>query len=284
MRRALILLAITKSIFFVTSLAAQTIWLEQHRGISIEVEFQKPYFVDSNSSFATSVLFFTGRLSLSQTITIVGDLPLAHHGYRDDFGLEGFKSSTIIGNPYLGVEIQKQAFPVFAELGFRLPLGTDRDEFSDESRATGIGMFTDPDRFEAFRLYDLTVTARLNYRRKLGSDFQLHLRGGWTGGGSNGEYGPLPFQTLDYGFKLGYQIEQVSIIGGLTGRYLLDGGAPHLSRFDSRRGRTAHQIAVAASMGFGAVRPGVHFRVPVDDFLNDEIHFVLGLNLGIRLK
>ncbi|MFQ5708206.1 MAG: hypothetical protein ACE5HO_12185 [bacterium] len=284
MRSTLILFAISKFIFFVTSLSAQTIWLEQHRGISITVEFLKPYFVDSNSSFATSVLFFTGGLSLSQTITIVGDLPLAHHGYRDDFGLERFKSSTIIGNPYLGVEIQKQAFPVFAELGFRLPLGTDRDEFFDESRATGIGMFTDPDRFEAFRLYDLTATARLKYRSKLGSDFLLHLQGGWSGGGSvDGEYGPPGFQTLDYGFQLGYQIEQVCIIGGLTGRYLLDGSTFHLQRYD-RRGRTAYQVAVAASRGFGAVRPGVVFRVPVDDYLNDEIHFVLGLNLGIRLK
>ncbi|MFQ5640523.1 MAG: hypothetical protein ACE5IR_21285 [bacterium] len=284
MRRTLILLAISKFIFFVTSLSAQTNWLEHHRGISIAVEFLKPYFVDSNSSFATSVLFFTGRLSLSQTLTIVGDLPFAYHEYRDDFGLARFESSTIIGNPYLGVEIHKQAFPVFAELGFRLPLGTDRDEFYEESRATGIGMFTDPDRFEAFTLYDLALTVRLNYRHKLGSDFLVHLRGGWTGGGSvDGEYGPPGFQTLDYSFQLGYRIEHVRITGGLTGRYLLDGSTFHLQKYD-RRGRTAHQIAVAASLGFGAVRPGVHFKVPVDDYLNDEIHFVLGLNLGIRLK
>ncbi|MCH8957826.1 hypothetical protein IIA28_21305 [candidate division KSB1 bacterium] len=287
MKKTFILVVVAKLIFFATMLPGQSIPLEQCPGISMSVEFLKPYFVSSNSNFATTVLFFTGRLSLSQTIIIVGDLPLAHHGYKDVFGLEGFESSTIMGNPYLGVEIQKQAFPVFAELGFRLPLGTDRfkeDVHDPESRATGVARIADPDRFEAFRLYDLTVTARLNYRRKLGSDFQLHLRGGWSGGGSNREYGPGDFQTLDYSVQLGYQIEQVSIIGGLTGRYLLDGSTFHLSRHNPRRGRTAHQIAVAASMGFGAVRPGVHFRVPVDDYLNGKLRFILGFNLVIKLK
>ena len=178
MKKTFILVVVAKLIFFATMLPGQSIPLEQCPGISMSVEFLKPYFVSSNSNFATTVLFFTGRLSLSQTIIIVGDLPLAHHGYKDVFGLEGFESSTIMGNPYLGVEIRKQTFPLFAELGFRLPLGTDRfkeDVHDPESRATGVARIADPDRFEAFALYDLTLTARLNYRHKLGSDFQLHL-------------------------------------------------------------------------------------------------------------
>ena len=278
------LFTLSISILFAAALSAQPIWLEQRQGTSLAVEFLKPYFVDSNSSFATSVLFLSGRLSVSQTITIAADLPLAHHGYRDDFGLAGFESSTVMGNPYLGLEIRKRAFPVFAELGLRLPLGTDRDMFYDESRATELGMFTDPDRFEAFKLYDLTVMARLNYLRELHPGFLLHLRGGWSGGGSaEQDYGPGGFQTLDYSVQLRHQIEQVSIVGGVTGRYLLDGYTFHLHRF-GERGRFAHQVAVAASIGFGRVRPGILFRVPIDEVLNDKIRFVLGLSLGIQLK
>ncbi len=276
MRKSCIFLAISKLIFFVTSLSAQSIWLEQRPGISIAVEFLKPYFVDSNSSFATSVLFFTGRLSISRTITIVADLPFAYYGFRDE-------SSTVMGNPYLGVEIRKQASPVFVEVGFRLPLGSDRDEFYDESAATVVGMFTDPDRFEAFKLYDLSMTVRLNYRRKLGSDFLLYLRSGWSGGGSaEQDYGTPGFQTLDYSVQLGCEIKQVSILGGLSGRYLLDGQTFHMQQYGGR-GRFAHQLAVAASRRFGTVRPGIVFRIPIDDFLNDEIRFVLGLNVEIQL-
>ncbi len=280
MTRMLILLALSKFVFFVTSILAQPIWLAHDRGTSMAVEFLKPYFVDSNSSTTTAMLFISGRLPLSQTITIVGDIPFAHHGYKDDFGLDRLEASTVIGNPYLGVEIQKQDLPFFVELGLRLPLGADL-----ESRAANVAQITDSERFEAFIDYDLSAKARLNYHSNFASSVILHLRGGWSGGHSVAqEGGPGNYSTLDYGIRLGYQMEQVSVIGGLTGHYLLDGGTPHLSRFNSKAGRTVHQIAVAASVGFATVRPGLHFKLPVDDFWNDEIRFVLGLNLGYRFK
>jgi len=73
-------------------------------------------------------------------------------------------------------------------------------------------------------------------------------------------------------------------MAGITGRYLLGGDTPYLSRFNPRQGRMAHQLGLAFSVGLGAVRPGILFRVPIDDFLNDKIRFVLGLGLGIQFK
>lgn len=284
MTRTFILLLISKLLFFTNVLSAQPIWQVQKRGTAISVEFLKSYFVDSNSSAATSVLFISGQHPLSQTLTIMVDIPFAHHGYKDDFGLNRLQSSTVIGNPHLGVKIQKPASAFFAELGLRLPLSTDRDEFYETSRATEIGYFTDPDRFEALALYGLSGTGRLNYLRELPSGFRLHLRSGLSGGVSpDQDYGPAGFSTLDYGIQLGYRIEQVSISGGVAGRYLLGGQTFHMQRFGGL-GRFVQQVAVSASMSLGTVRPGIHFRLPIDNFLNDEIHFVLGLNLGIRLK
>lgn len=283
MRTTVIIIAMSIVIFSVSTLSAQPTGLMPDRGTSVGVEFLKPFFVNSNSSSTTSVLFINGRYSMSQSITIVADLPFAYHGYKDNFGLDGFESSTVVGNPYLGMEIGIGNLPLFAEVGIRLPLSTDRDEFYEESRASIVGQFTDPDRFDAFELYGFSGTVRLNYFQKLASGFLLQLHSGLSGAFSpDQDYGPAGFSTLDYGFQLGYQVKQVGIIGGFSGRYLLGGHTFHMSRF-GRRDRTAQQIAVAASLKLAAVHPGLYFRLPIDDFLNDEINFVLGANLGIPL-
>lgn len=285
MKRLLTFLPLFVLIFFAAALPAQPLASEREQGHSISVEFLKPYFVDSNSSFTTSVLFLTGRLSLSQTIAIVADLPFAHHGYRDDFGRPELESTIVIGNPYLAIQIGRLASPLLAEIGLRLPLSSDRDEFYHPSMASSIGILIDPNRFEAFGLNDLSVVVRLNYLHEFSSDFRLLLHGGWSGGGStDGEYGPSGFQTLDYGVQLGYLNRRVNVFGELSGRYLLDGSTPFLSGFHSSRGRTVNQVAVAANIGLGKVHPGLYFRVPIDDFLSDQIRFVLGLSMRIQLK
>jgi hypothetical protein len=105
------------------------------------------------------------------------------------------------------------------------------------------------------------------------------------------------FSTIDYGIQLGYQIEQVNLMGSLSGRYLLDGRTFHMSRFSyTSLDRTTYQFAAAASVNYHSVRPGVNFSVLFDDYVNDasrpfvnnfltdEVHFVFGLNFAIRLK
>ncbi|MGH8004615.1 MAG: hypothetical protein ACRECJ_07830, partial [Limisphaerales bacterium] len=82
----------------------------------------------------------------------------------------------------------------------------------------------------------------------------------------------------DYSLQLGYEGERFGFLGGLTGRTLLTTGG-----FGTFAERTVDQLAVAASVQLGNVRPGVHFRVPLDDFLSEVVNFVIGINLGYRL-
>jgi len=46
----------------------------------------------------------------------------------------------------------------------------------------------------------------------------------------------------------------------------------------------AHQLGLAASIGFGKVWPGVQMRLPLDKDLKETWDFAAGIHLGIRLE
>lgn len=175
----------------------------------------------------------------------------------------------------------------------RLPLGTDLS-----ARAALVGLATDTERFDAFTDYDISVKAIAHYRRDFGSGSMLHLRTGWSGGASVlQDGGPGNFSTLEYVIQLGSRVEQLNLIGSLSGRYLLSGRTFHMSRIKSTGlNRTTFQFAAAASVEYPSVRPGVFFTLLLDDDVNDEsrqfvdnfltgeVQFVFGFNIVFKLK
>jgi len=249
-------------------LSAQSIWLNTGEDKFVAIEILKPNFDDNaffgnNTTFATSAIFLSGRITLSDKLILVAELPFAH------FGIEDFDDSeNSIGNPYIGLESRKQGSPFFSEVGVRPPLA-DRG-------ALFVGSFSDFDRFEAFTPDLFTFSGKVNFRRKSVSNVVARLRGGPnvlipTEGGGDAEI------ILDYSAQVGYEGQQFSVMGGLTGRFVIteDGDIGD---------RTVHQLGAAAALHLGKVRPGIHFRLPLDDDLSNFIDFVFGLHLGVHLK
>lgn len=297
MNRLLIFLAAFGFMFSGCPARAQYVWL-QPKETSVVVEWLRPSLRGVSSTFLTSVVFVSARLPLSQSITLVGDLALAYfggvsEGFRDNqaFGVSG--SSGSLGNPYFGMEISKQALPLSVEFGVRLPLGRNL-----LSPAATVGQATDTERFEAFTDYSISAKARLHYRRNLGSGYRVHLRAGWSGGHDIAQEGISNFSTLDYGIELGYHAEKLFLIGGLSGRYLLDGRTFHMARLGhTGLDRRTQRFFGAAGVDYGSVQPGVFFSLLLDDYvteesrrfvdtglLTDEVRFVFGLNLVVALK
>jgi len=262
---------------------------------AVTVEWLKPNLEGVSSSFLSSVLFVTARLPISKTITLAADLGIAYF----DGGSETFDfdreagSSMTTGNPYVGIEVRKRKLPISAELGLRLPLGTGLS-----SRAAFIAMAAETERFDAFTDHDILIKTRLHYRRNFRSVLMVHARAGWSGGHSvKQDGGPGNFSTFDYGIRLGYHIQQVNLTGGLSGRYLLDGSTFHMSRF-SHTGiaRTTNRFTVAASIDYRLVRPGAYLSYLLVDYVNDrsrnivgglltdEVRFVFGLSLAVKLR
>ena len=264
-----------------TSLSAQPIWLEQPSGNSIAIEVLKPNFKgDDDFTFISSALFLSGRFSLGGNLIFVGEVPLAHANLDDIkivdpstgetiFELD-FESETIIGNPYVGLQFHKPGSNIFTEIGGRIPVTPD-DKFS----ASSIGASADFDRLEAFASDLLAITGKINYHNKNASNLVIRLRGGPTVWIPTDE-GDTEL-LLDYSAQVGYEGQQVSVIGGLTGRLIvteedLDFGE-----------RTFHHLGASASLNLGTVSLGIHFRIPIDEDLSDSIDSVLGLNLVFQL-
>ncbi|MFQ5864518.1 MAG: hypothetical protein ACE5IW_04730 [bacterium] len=264
--------SLINTLLFMVPLGAQSIWVDQSSHNSIAIEILKPHLDgDENFTFISSAWFLSGRFWLGENVVIMGELPLAYGALDENFGFD--EDETIIGNPYIGLELRKQGSPVYAEIGGRIPLTPD-----DKFLAPTIGSYSDLDRLEAFASDVITLTAKMNYHQISASNLAFRIRGGptfWINTGGNGDDSEL---LLDYSAQVGYEGERITVLGGLTGRLLVTEGDLDLGE------RTFHQLGVAASVGLGTVRPGVHLRFPIDEDSNDLIDFVLGFNLAIEFK
>ncbi|NIR71872.1 hypothetical protein GWO14_18645, partial [candidate division KSB1 bacterium] len=142
---------------------------------------------------------------------------------------------------------------------------------SSKFRARFIGQLADFDRQEAFLADFTTVSGRVGYRQKSTHDILVKFYSGlsviFNSFGIDG--------FLDYGGQFGYQSSRFEILAGVTGRVLVtigDPGDPNVT-----------QIAVSGAVTLDRWRPGLVFRLPLDDDL-DPMDFVIGLKLGVVLK
>jgi len=260
-------------LFNTTPLSGQSNWLTRSKKTSVTLELIKPNFDgDDDLTVATSVLFLSARGPVSENNRIVVELPIAHVGFDNSDSSD----ETLLGNPYFGFEFGLSDSPTFFELGFRLPLAPDDKEF-----ASFIGVLSDFERLEAFASDLLMFSGRVNYQRRNASNIVFRLRGGpslWVFV-SDEEDDPEDEIWLNYSMQVGYESDSFSVLGGLTGSYWVTQGD------DDLIDRTVHQLGVAASLVQGKLRPGVHFRLPLnsgDDAILAGLDFVFGLSLGVQ--
>lgn len=270
---AFVALVVTTALFLAPLLSAQSIWVDFNNQTTLALEILKPNFESEISefikpTFLTSALFATVHIPTSENLSIVGELLLAHFGSD-----VGETSETNLGNLYLGLEFRFQNAPMFAEVGIRVPLVDAEDE------ASFAGVSSDfADRLEAFIEDAIPVTTFLNFRHKSPQGFVMRLRGGpsvliATGDREESELG------INYSAQAWYEGKQVRVGGGLTGRVII-------SEDGDFGERSVHQFGVNADVLLSQVRPrpGVYFRLPLDDDWNDFVNFVFGLKFDVRLK
>lgn len=256
------------------SLSAQSIWLDRSADKTVGLEVLIPNFKDEDGVSGWAA-FLSLRAPLSNQLHFVGEMPFAHGSFESRSIFIDSGSQNSIGNPYFGIEIGRQGSPVFGEIGARVPLASE-----DKFGATLVGLVTDFDRLEAFAPKMLPLTAMLNYHHKEASGFAIRLRGGpsFLINTDKDEFEDGSELFIGYSAQAGYESEQVSILGGVTGR-------ANMTEENADFGeRSVHQLGFNASVGLGNVRPGIHFRLPLDDDLKDSMDFVMGFNLGIQLK
>jgi hypothetical protein len=198
-------------------------------------------------------------------MVFVGELPFAHAGfeYADD-------ADDAVGNPYLGLEFHPPGSSVFWDVGVRPPLAPE------DNSALFVGILTDQQRWEAFLPDVMTLRGGVNFRHRAPTGLVTRLRAGpnvWipTESARDAEV------VASYSGHVGFEAEQVSVLGGITGQAILTEDDMNFSE------RTTHQLGAILTLIAGNVRPGVFFQVPLDDDVRDTVDFVFGLNVSIDL-
>jgi hypothetical protein len=258
------------------SAAAQSLWLEPYSDPVIYVEILKPSFESVDLTLLSSVWFLSGRLSVSDDLVLVAEIPLAFAEPDLDVQPLGPTVETemegALGNVYVGLDWRPASPEFFGELGVRLPLLDETD------LASAVGFFTDfVDRFEAFSSDLVALQVAGNYMRHYPSGFALRLR-----------FSPiLDFFTdaeetevyFHYSGQGRYEAEGLALGGGLAGRWAVTSE----NAVENLSGTTIHHAALFGSYEIGRFRPGMQVRIPIDEDLRDFIDLTVGLTLGIRL-
>jgi hypothetical protein len=250
-------------------LAAQSSqWLDDRSDKYLALEILKPNFEgDVNTTFATQALFLSLRYALSPKVVLIADVPFANYGQ------DGFTDTeSTIGNPYIAIEARGEDSPVSGEFGIRLPLVSE-----DNPSAQAVGAFADIDRWGAFWNETLPVSAMVNARWRSQQGVVTKLRVGPSLWVSTGDDTDTEF-LVNYTAQIGYEGERGSVIGGFTGVMIVSEDDANLGE------RTIHQLAVAGSLRFNRVMPGMSVRLPLDEFMRDFHDVVVGVHVSIELN
>lgn len=251
--------------------AAQTIWTSPDRTNNIAVEWLRPDFDnDEGLSFFTSGLFLSGRVTLSDHLRVVADVPFAFFDANVDFAGRS-ESDVGLGNPYFGLELGWRDRPFWGEFGVRLPLA------SADNPAVGFGFFSDYDRCEAFMPDFLSFVGLANYLYRHDSGFSLRLRGGplFLVDTDAGDFEDVSEMYAIYSVQGWYDTARMRFGAGLTGRLLAT--EMHLTASE----RTVHHLGLAVAGKFGGVEPGLHFRLPLDEGLTDVMNYAVGITVAV---
>lgn len=255
---------------FTISASGQTLWTDQRSDRSLSIEFSKPEFEgEDNADFLTSATFLSGRFPIGRRTFAEVDLPIARYGIETDF-VE--RSQSGIGNPYVG--ILSRGTVLTSRIGVRLPFAS-----RDDGTALTAGRLTDFDRFEAFLADVVAVNASIAGPTRLTDNTTLHLGGGPLLLVSTEDRPDDNAEVYAHYFALAEVTGSVlTVKTGVTGRSILT--EPDLDFGE----RSVHQFGLAGLFNMGAVRPGLHVRIPLDRDLTEDIDYVVGANLTVDLR
>jgi hypothetical protein len=248
---------------------AQPIWTRPYTPNRISVEMLRPTLdtpsADDLETF-TGAAFVAGTFLASERVGITAEVPVAR--YAVDAGTVS-TSESVLGNPYIGLDITADRTPVLLELGLRLPV------LSDTSAAATLGTLSDADRSDAFAANLLTAQALLNYRLEFWRHYSLRLRGG-----PQLAVGTSDDAATDLIGRYGLQIwrEGERFIWGLgaTGRALV-------TESGSFNDRTVHHAGGTFLLNFERAQPGLFVQVPLNSDVSDQVNWVMGVTLSVSL-
>ncbi len=243
------------------------IWME-----AMHPNMKDPFKVTAPSS----AWFFSGRYPLTHQLSGVLDVPVAY-GRLDGEGASEWGRETVLGNPYLGVELAATD-RVQVELGVRPPLNT----VNEESFGDVVGFLADPFRGEAFMDDVVPVSGAVTFKQAIpsGMGADVRARAGVTTAIYTGDEDDLNQTTtfLDYGMFATLPVGITRLGAGVSGRW---DATEDEGKFSDN---SIHQLGLSADVLFlDRFRPGISVHVPVDKPYRDSVGSTIGLYLQVAL-
>ena len=252
-------------------LQAQFYWFDDKgERAAVRAEFFRPFIKDAQLKAFTGGLFVSASGKLGQNSRLEAEIPIAVGGIRG-FSSEPATSSNstvTVGNPYLGLRLHQSGKRFSTQIGIRFP--TMGDLSVKSAVAVAAAAASDADREESF--FSKTITARAGVELHPAPERVL-LTGIRVGtsvfipsdGGSVEAF-------LDYGGRIGIDNSSLLAALALTGRWFVTSDNGSLAE------RTEHQITGSVDLRRGPVRPGVLFRIPLDE---SDLDWVFGIRMTV---
>ncbi|MFV1980903.1 MAG: hypothetical protein ACC655_07100 [Rhodothermia bacterium] len=248
------------------SISAQPVWTDKFSARGVTIDYLKPFLKDKTITGATSITFLSARIPISDRMRLKPEIPI---GYVSIQSAGPTENTTVLGNPYLGLEVLGSDGTSTAEIGLRLPT------IYSETPLTQIAIATDFDRFESFAEETAAITGSFVGRNKSDA-VQMEVAGGVTV--------LVPFNDKEteiygqYAGQLVFKTAKVGFITGITGRILFT--EPNIN-FGQR---STHQVGFSMIGYFGNFRPGIMGRLAFDKPLRNLINGVVGLNASYEIR
>ncbi len=241
-----------------TSAPAQTLWSRPYQPNQIALEVLVPDAADDAAPL-TGASFLTWTTSLSDNVELATELPFARYGVQNSGG----RSSTAVGNPFIGFGVSSTTIPFLFQFGLRIPT-------APENSAALIGGAADAGRIPAFGPDELSFTGLVNGRADIGRFSTVRLR---TGLG----YASYTSSSRTRDWRMHYDVqfwrETNRLITGLsvTGRALL-----------TSPGTTQHHAVVSLMTNWSRVQPGIIVGTSLNDLVqNSDFVPFGGLTLSV---
>jgi hypothetical protein len=231
----------------------------------------------------------SGQYPISEQIRIVADLPIARFGTNpDEEEATEDVSSTEIGNPYLGAHGTLEGRWSIGG-GLRLPLASlPKEHFSSleevhQSSAGALALLTgsigDISRFEAFSPNTFALRGYGGYTIRFPSGLSARIRPGLSLlSPTEDTESRENLLLLDYKGEAWYENDQFRVGAGVGGRINLNA-----DKEESFEERTLLFFESAAQVQLEQFRPGVTFRLPLNDEPSDVLDYSVGINLTVTL-
>ncbi len=251
-------------------LAAQEYWYTPPISRwTVGLEGYRPIFQEEGSKFFTGALFLSAGTRIGDRMLLEAELPIGLSSLDEPLG-----STTLAGNPYVGLRFPNASGSFVGHAGLRLPLAQEPEDLGSLA-AYAAGGVSDLDRLEAFIPERMTFRGGGEFITRNDNGFLLGFRVGGAflmdAGGNDVD----PEFIADYGVRAGHESAGYLATIGVTGRAVLTESD---LAFDDR---SFHSIVSQIQLRPGAVRPSLTVRVPLDNAIRDISSLTIGLGLAI---